>query len=78
MALSMLARGTLEEKLEWAFSLYDINHDGVISKDEMLAILSAIYDMLGVYTDPAVDEKSAPDHVERVFKVRKRLMNVNQ
>ena len=32
MGLSVLARGTLHEKLQWAFHLYDINGDGIITK----------------------------------------------
>ena len=32
MGLSVLARGTLQEKLKWAFHLYDINGDGIITK----------------------------------------------
>ncbi|XP_067125792.1 Kv channel-interacting protein 4-like [Centruroides vittatus] len=65
--LSSLSRGTVNEKLKWVFGLYDINGDGYITKQEMLNIVSAIYDMLGHYTDPAVDEYSAMEHVEKVF-----------
>ena len=32
MGLSVLARGTLQEKLQWTFDLYDINRDGIITK----------------------------------------------
>lgn len=69
MGLSVLARGTLHEKLQWAFSLYDINGDGIITKDEMLDIVSAIYDMMGRFAEPSIDEHTAKDHVERVFQV---------
>lgn len=31
--LSVLLRGTTEEKLNWAFNLYDINNDGQITKE---------------------------------------------
>ena len=31
MGLSLLLRGTLLEKLEWTFNLYDINGDGIIT-----------------------------------------------
>lgn len=31
--LSVLLRGTTEEKLNWAFNLYDINKDGQITKE---------------------------------------------
>ena len=66
----MLARGTLPAKLRWAFSLYDINCDGVITKEEMLDIIGAIYDMMGRFSDPAIDENTVREHVDRVFEVR--------
>lgn len=31
--LSVLLRGTVQEKLNWAFNLYDINKDGFITKE---------------------------------------------
>lgn len=33
MGLSTLLRGTLREKLEWTFHLYDINRDGYINRE---------------------------------------------
>uniref|UniRef100_A0A8D0A9Y0 Kv channel-interacting protein 4 n=1 Tax=Sander lucioperca TaxID=283035 RepID=A0A8D0A9Y0_SANLU len=39
MGLSILLRGTIQEKLNWAFNLYDINKDGYITKEEMLDIM---------------------------------------
>lgn len=32
-ALSILLRGTVTEKLQWTFNLYDINRDGYINKE---------------------------------------------
>ncbi|XP_074642598.1 A-type potassium channel modulatory protein KCNIP1-like isoform X2 [Tubulanus polymorphus] len=72
--LSVLSRGSLQEKLLWAFNLYDINGDGIITKDEMLDIVSAIYDMMGRFAEPCVDENTAREHVERVFQ----KMDLNQ
>lgn len=36
MALSILLRGTVHEKLRWTFNLYDINKDGYINKEVRL------------------------------------------
>ncbi|KAI0242092.1 Kv channel-interacting protein 4 [Lamellibrachia satsuma] len=65
--LSVLARGTFQEKLQWAFGLYDINGDGVITRDEMLDIIVAIYDLLGKMVEPSVDDATAKEHVHRIF-----------
>lgn len=43
--LSILSRGTVEEKLTWTFALYDINGDGCVTREEMTDIVTAIYDM---------------------------------
>ena len=67
--LSVLSRGSLQEKLQWAFCLYDINGDGIITKDEMLDIVSAVYDLMGKFAEPSINEHTARDHVDRVFQV---------
>lgn len=38
MGLSILLRGTLREKLEWTFHLYDINRDGYINREVRLCL----------------------------------------
>jgi len=35
----------------------------------MLDIVTAIYDLMGKYAEPSIDEHTARDHVERVFEV---------
>ncbi|XP_043106686.1 Kv channel interacting protein 3b, calsenilin isoform X5 [Puntigrus tetrazona] len=68
IGLSVLLRGSVTEKLRWAFNLYDINKDGYITKEEMLAIMKSIYDMMGRYTFPCVKDDAACEHVEKFFQ----------
>lgn len=39
LGLSVFLRGTLEEKISFAFFVYDLNLDGLITKDEIFILL---------------------------------------
>ncbi|ODN06525.1 Kv channel-interacting protein 4 [Orchesella cincta] len=65
--LSKVSRGTIQEKMQWIFGLYDLNKDGLITKNEMLDVVTSIYEMLGHHTEPQVEENSAREHVEKIF-----------
>lgn len=67
ITLSALARGTLHDKLKWAFSLYDVDKDGLLSQTDLYRIIMSIYFMLGRTNDPDVYERMAQQHADRVF-----------
>ncbi|XP_049820537.1 Kv channel-interacting protein 1 isoform X3 [Aethina tumida] len=66
--LSLLSRGSLEEKLRWAFTLYDINGDGCITREEMTDIVTAIYDLMGKLAEPTIEEDTVKEKVDRIFE----------
>ncbi|XP_037227531.1 calsenilin isoform X1 [Falco rusticolus] len=68
VGLSVLLRGTVHQKLKWAFNLYDINKDGYITKEEMLEIMKSIYDMMGRCTHPTLRDSAPAEHVELFFQ----------
>lgn len=66
-ALSVTSRGSLDERLVWAFKLYDVDNDGFITRDEMYNIVDAIYQMLGNQTKEAEQEESPRERVDKIF-----------
>ena len=67
--VSVIGKGSFDEKLRWVFNLYDLNGDGNISRDEMTEIVTSLYDMVGKKAFPLIDEDTAADHTERIFQV---------
>ncbi|KAK8753172.1 hypothetical protein OTU49_003000, partial [Cherax quadricarinatus] len=65
--LSRLSRGSLNDRLKWIFSLYDLNGDGCITRQEMTDVVQAVYDLMGKHTDAPVDEKTVAQKVESLF-----------
>lgn len=59
----------MEEKLRWIFCLYDINSDGVITRDDLYNIVSAVYELMGCYTTSAFDNGLVAKRVESLFQV---------
>ncbi|XP_015759752.1 PREDICTED: neurocalcin homolog [Acropora digitifera] len=72
-SLSVSTRGTMEQKLKWAFSIYDVNGDGNITKQEMFRIVDALYKTMGDNPGendgiPSWDELTPEERTLKVFR----------
>ena len=58
-----------QEKLNWAFKLYDIDNDGLVDQQEMAIIMQTLDDIEGVKSGEAQDDGNGnPDHVPTPFE----------
>ncbi|GIY27057.1 kv channel-interacting protein 4 [Caerostris darwini] len=65
--LSLMCRGTIQEKLQWAFKLYDLNGDGRITKKELTDIVCSVYALVGRKSFSGAEEKALREHVDKTF-----------
>ena len=54
ISLSTLLRGSTYERLKWTFTLYDLNKDGYITKQEVLNVIVAVHELMGFHASPVV------------------------
>ena len=65
--LNVTSHGTLEQKLIWAFKLYDVDSNGFVTKDELTEIVTEIYEMVGTKkSTPGI--RASEKIVERIFQ----------
>lgn len=65
--LSTTSRGTLEQKLQWAFSMYDLDGDGYLSRQDVTDVIASIYNMIGTAIKLPDDEATPERRSEKLF-----------
>ena len=68
VSLSITSRGTLRQKLEWAFKVYDIDGDGFITRNEILEIFSAMHNLTGDNQNVTGSVLTLQDRVDELIK----------
>src|SRR5690242_13065907 len=69
MGLSVISRGTTEEKLRWIFELYDVDQNEKLTRDDICDVVSSIYAMMGNPTNPPIQNDTVEKHVDYIFNV---------
>jgi Ca2+-binding EF-hand superfamily protein len=73
LAIDVTSSGSPEQKLNWAFSMYDVDGNGWIDLPEMTKIVKSIYNMMGP-NQIALDQYETPEaRAEGIF----RRMDIN-
>merc|ERR1712115_397734 len=70
LAIDVTSSGTPEEKLNWAFSMYDVDGNGWIDLVELTRIVKSIYIMMGrEKIEKAMEAKQSPEErAEGIFQ----------
>jgi len=68
IGLSILLRGSVEEKARWMFLLYDQDRDGFISREEMEDVVGSVFDLMGRTSDPLMEEEFINQRVDIMFE----------
>ena len=79
--LSILIRGSLEDRLRWTFQMYDVNKDGVVSEDELKEVTASVSKLFflfsqthlynrGLENEKKKSDNSPDEHVRKSLNLR--------
>lgn len=60
MGLSVLLRGTEQQKLKWTFDLYDVNKDGCVTKEVTVGNTGGLVGGGGTHSDGVLPAPCVP------------------
>ena len=66
--INITSKGTVDEKLEWASNMYDLDKNGFITRREMVEIISAVYKMMGSEIVMPEDERTPEKRMQKIFR----------
>ncbi|VDK41801.1 unnamed protein product [Cylicostephanus goldi] len=67
-ALSVLCRGTLDEKLDWLYKLYDPKGKGEVTWHRMFYVITSMDDLMGRRARPIPSREQRAQHAHNVFQ----------
>lgn len=67
IALSLTARGDLNQKVDFTFRLYDLDRDGKVYYQDVLAVITAIYKMVGPMVTLPEEERTPELRATKLF-----------
>ncbi|EYB80785.1 hypothetical protein Y032_0400g762 [Ancylostoma ceylanicum] len=68
-ALSVLCRGTMDEKLDWLYKLYDPKGKGEITWHRLFYVITSMDDLMGRRARPLPTREQRAQHAHNVFQV---------
>merc|ERR1712228_383856 len=68
LSIDVTSFGSPEEKLNWAFSMYDVDGNGWIDLDEMTKLVGSIYKMIGRYLPQSAQQETAQERARGIFE----------
>uniref|UniRef100_A0AC35U8M2 EF-hand domain-containing protein n=1 Tax=Rhabditophanes sp. KR3021 TaxID=114890 RepID=A0AC35U8M2_9BILA len=66
--MSVLCRGTLNEKIEWTYKMYDPTSTGEISWERLFFVITAMDDLIGCRAYPPANRELRVNHTNTVYK----------
>ncbi|WKY16894.1 hypothetical protein Q1695_001478 [Nippostrongylus brasiliensis] len=67
-ALSILCRGTMDEKLDWLYKLYDPKDKGEVTWHRLFYVITSMDDLMGRRARPLLTREQRAQHAHNVFQ----------